>query len=422
MRIHHDKGKEFNSNLFKHLHKLSGISSSNTTPYHPMGDGQAERLNRTVKNMLKSIPENEKRKWRDHLPKLMFAYNSTVHKSTGFSPFFLLFGRESRLPVDGYFPCPHVPGSEDDATSYSEFAKTWRDRMTEAFQIANKNVAKSDEYNKRKYDEKAFLGADIAVGDRVVVKRLTREEGTTGKLDTYWEATLFHVVEKKPDLPVYVIKNHANGKVRVLHRNLLKVVNELVPVDVSVVPPEKEVAPTSNLSAAAPAFVPAGTKEAPKRRSRRNKRPVIQDSPSTSEDEEVVVVHQHSQMDTPAILDEITENVVATPDEEGGNMMRLIEVVPDEQSEGSVSESADEASEAEILDDVVDISEESVFDDDSELEGGEGIEPLPTSAESSPTVESPPPRVRLSPRNRCSRIRRKKKDLTYDQLGKPTYR
>ena len=197
--------------------------------------------------------------------------------------------------------------------------------MTEAFQIANRNVAKSGEYNKRKYNEKAFLGADIAVGDRVVVKRLTREEGTTGKLDTYWEPTLFHVVEKKPDLPVYVIKNHANGKVRTLHRNLLKVVNELVPVEVSAAPPEKDVAPASNLSAAAPAFVPAATKEAPKRRSQRvTKLPVSQDSPPTSEDEELVIVCQYRQSNTPAIPKEtaITDDVIETPNEEGGNLMR----------------------------------------------------------------------------------------------------
>ena len=39
-RIHHNKGPEFNSNIFHHLHKIAGIRSSNMTPYHPMGDGR----------------------------------------------------------------------------------------------------------------------------------------------------------------------------------------------------------------------------------------------------------------------------------------------------------------------------------------------------------------------------------------------
>ena len=86
-RIHHDQGPEFNSGLFKELHKLAGIKMSNTTPYHPMGNGQCERFNRTLLNMLRTLTEVEKKNWKAHLPQLTFAYNSTVNKVTGYSPF-----------------------------------------------------------------------------------------------------------------------------------------------------------------------------------------------------------------------------------------------------------------------------------------------------------------------------------------------
>ena len=62
-RIHHDRGAEFNSGLFKELHRLTGVKLSNTTPYHPMGNGQVERLNRTFRNMLTTLQENEKKSW-----------------------------------------------------------------------------------------------------------------------------------------------------------------------------------------------------------------------------------------------------------------------------------------------------------------------------------------------------------------------
>ena len=150
-RIHHDKGREFNNKLFYHLHRLAGIKASNTTPYHPMGDGQVERMNRTLGNMLKAIPENEKNNWKDHLPKLMFADNSTTHKATGFSPFFLMFGRPSRLPIDSLFPNNEPDGN----CSYGEFVTKWKESMNQAYEIANHNIGKASDYNKQKYDCKA---------------------------------------------------------------------------------------------------------------------------------------------------------------------------------------------------------------------------------------------------------------------------
>ena len=99
-RVHHDQGGEFTSEMWKELHRFMGIKSSNTTPYHPQGDGQVERCNRTILNMLRSLTANQKKDWKKFLPKLAFAYNSTVNKSTGMSPFYLMYGRESRLPID----------------------------------------------------------------------------------------------------------------------------------------------------------------------------------------------------------------------------------------------------------------------------------------------------------------------------------
>ena len=83
-RIHHDQGTEFESQLMCQLHKLSGVKMLHTTPYHPMGDGQVERLNCTIINMLKNLARKQRPRCHQHLNKLSFVYNCTRNDSTGF--------------------------------------------------------------------------------------------------------------------------------------------------------------------------------------------------------------------------------------------------------------------------------------------------------------------------------------------------
>ena len=99
-RIPHDQGKQFDNKLLKRLSEITGVKPFQTTPYHHMGNGLRERMNRTLINMLKTLPATFKSNWKNHIKKLTFAYNNTKHLSTNYSPYFLLFGRNGRLPVD----------------------------------------------------------------------------------------------------------------------------------------------------------------------------------------------------------------------------------------------------------------------------------------------------------------------------------
>ena len=235
VRILHDRGGEFNGRLFAELHRLAGIKAVNTTPYNPQGNGACERYNRVLVSMLRALSSKEKADWRKHLPKLAFAVNATRNKSTGFSSFFLMFGREAKLPIDQIFQ--EIWDKRSDAVTHEQFAENWHNSMDQAYNIARENIGKAKGYNKRWYDRKA-KSVEIKTNDLVLVKN-DRERLTKKKLRSYWERNLFRVVEVRKDLPVFKVKNiHKTKDIRILHRNKLMLVNE-IPFDLFEKPESK---------------------------------------------------------------------------------------------------------------------------------------------------------------------------------------
>eukprot|EP00745_Piridium_sociabile_P019220 TRINITY_DN29067_c0_g1_i2.p1 TRINITY_DN29067_c0_g1~~TRINITY_DN29067_c0_g1_i2.p1 ORF type:complete len:1086 (+),score=245.99 TRINITY_DN29067_c0_g1_i2:620-3877(+) len=170
-RIHHDQGGEFENKLLRELHKLCGIASSRTTPYHPQGNGQVERFNKTLLSMMKTLEKDHKSRWHLHVNKLVHAYNCMKNDATGFSPYFLLFGRTPRLPVDLIFglQCQgQTPRS--GMTAYAEdFGKV----LKEAHAKARDAAARGAKHNEQQYNKKV-RAAELQPGDRVLVRNLSQ--------------------------------------------------------------------------------------------------------------------------------------------------------------------------------------------------------------------------------------------------------
>ena len=106
-----DQGKAFVSQIMKDLCKLYGVQKLRTSPYHAQTNGQVERMNQTIIRMIGKLGEDEKARWSEHLPELLSAYNATCLAVTGYSPYYLLFGRRPRIPVDFQFPTHRDPPS-----------------------------------------------------------------------------------------------------------------------------------------------------------------------------------------------------------------------------------------------------------------------------------------------------------------------
>jgi len=98
-QLHSDLGKNFESKLFCELCLLAGVSKSHTTAFHPQSDGQTERMNRTLIQMLKTTADDNPATWPQRLSTVMAAYRMTVHKTTGMTPNMAVLGREVMMPA-----------------------------------------------------------------------------------------------------------------------------------------------------------------------------------------------------------------------------------------------------------------------------------------------------------------------------------
>ena len=98
--IHSDQGREFENGLMKSLCALLGCTKTRTAPYHPESDRMIERFNRTCLMMLSMFVNDRRDNWHELMPFIMHAYRTSVHESTGYSPFRLMMGEECSLPQD----------------------------------------------------------------------------------------------------------------------------------------------------------------------------------------------------------------------------------------------------------------------------------------------------------------------------------
>ncbi|GFO34730.1 reverse transcriptase [Plakobranchus ocellatus] len=98
--IQSDRGQQFMSQVLREFNSLTNIKHFLSSPYHPQTNGVVERFHSTLKGMLRKLAFDSPSNWCQYLNAALFAYRCQVHTSTGYSPFFLLYGRSPRGPVE----------------------------------------------------------------------------------------------------------------------------------------------------------------------------------------------------------------------------------------------------------------------------------------------------------------------------------
>ena len=249
-----DQGKAFTGHVITHLCELYEVQKLRIPPYHAQTNGQVECMNQMIICMIGKL-EDRKACWSEHLPELLLAYNATRSAVMGYSPYYLLFGRRPRIPVDYLFPTlrdsPHQTKMEVSVVAMQK-------RLKEAFTVARCLTSEEVARQCRYYDRKAGAVA-LQPGDVVMV----RTNGFVGKrkVKDCWEDGGFIVKSQLGDWPVYKVKCPTSDarqkpKYQILHRNrLLLITNE----DASSIPGQAQAKATPIVSNATPEAFSEGT-------------------------------------------------------------------------------------------------------------------------------------------------------------------
>ena len=202
--LHSDQGRNFESALLAQTLQAFGISKSRTSAYHPQGDGLVERFNRSLLQLLRTYVERQE-EWEQFLPLLLYAYRTSVHYSTGVSPFTLMYGRNPS--VSSFSPV--TPTTAFDSTSYPAYLQA---KLAVMYDFVETNLAAAADRQKAVYDQHSSE-PHFAVGDPVWLSI-----PTAGKLDPRWEGRWSIMSIKSP-----VNMEISDGKrIKVVHSNRLR--------------------------------------------------------------------------------------------------------------------------------------------------------------------------------------------------------
>ncbi|GJP84358.1 hypothetical protein CLOP_g14419, partial [Closterium sp. NIES-67] len=151
-----DRDPKFTSKFWKELMSLLGTKLAMSSTYHLQTDGQTERLNQIVEQLLRAACKDDISKWDLHLPVLEFAYNNATHAATGQTTFFLCYGRHPLTPQQPNIPAIVQPAHDFITTMH----KLWDRTHKRLLDIQQQQKCQADRHS---------TDHTITMGDRVLL-------------------------------------------------------------------------------------------------------------------------------------------------------------------------------------------------------------------------------------------------------------
>ena len=209
-----DRGQAFLSKIVKAICEIFQITQHHTSSYHPNTNGTVERQNHTLAQSLRTYCNESHDKWPSLIPSIMMAFRRSVSSATGFSPFYMMFGQDMKIPFDiALEPKDNLP--QDTKTYLNQFISN----IKVAHTIAHQNEAVNKEKDKVRHDEKAKTQT-FAVGDLVLIKVHKFPTGMSRKLCDKAEGP-YHIEEIGPN-HTYALRRQSDQK---KHKSLMNATN-----------------------------------------------------------------------------------------------------------------------------------------------------------------------------------------------------
>jgi hypothetical protein len=187
-----DNGTQFDVETFKDSCDQIGTNIHFASVRHPESNGLVERANDIIMTGIMKLIFNQPRgKWPDESIKVLWSHNTTISRSTGFTPFKLLFGDEAITPEEAKAGSIRTTASAEDEADYHVAKDTIEGTRLQAVENINKYQAETIKWHDRKVRLK-----DIQPG-HLVLRRVANLD-TVGKLQLKWEGPFLVVSSSRP--------------------------------------------------------------------------------------------------------------------------------------------------------------------------------------------------------------------------------